>query len=537
VYRAHLDGAVPRLFLKPEDRLEGIPIAGTEGALEPFFSPDGEWIGFFSDRRLWKVPAGGSASPLAIAETGSAVRGVSWGPDDTIVVGRAGSGLARVSVRDGTSETLTVPDVERGEVSHQWPSFLADGEAVVFNIHRTAGHDHSEIAVLSLATGEIDILSVRGTRPRYVDTGHLLYGGAQSLVAVPFDEETLQITGPPVSVIDGVWVDGEIGRAEFAVNADGTLVYAPPPRVDYQLTLYRRTDRLRPLTQVAALSGRGGPHHPRFSADGRLLVYQMSAAPPQHGTCIRVHDLESGSIRQITAGIHHETTPLWLTPDAERLIFSSDVDGVYNLFSLPTDGSATSVRLLESHSPQLATSVSPSGEVVLYQEQSPETGWDILALSLVEDGKSTILVQNEGMDAGAVMSPDGGALAYVSDVSGRPEIYARSYPDPSEWTARISTAGGYAPRWSPDGREIFFVQNGRLMVASVEREPEFVSDTPRVLYDGPFETGAPHLPATYDISADGETFVLADTVHVEPTSIYVVLNWFDELERLPQVDR
>jgi serine/threonine-protein kinase len=540
VYRARDDDGHTRLFLKPQDRLEGIPVPGSEGALMPFASPDGEWVGFLSDRQLWKVPADGAASPLAMAEVGDTVSGVAWGSDAVLIIGRPDSGLERVFIPGGSPEPLTEPDHARGERSHEWPAMLPGSDAVLFNIHHVGDTGAAEIAVLELASGDLTILPVRGARPRYVATGHLVYGRAQSLVAVPFDLERREIVGSPVSVIDGLWVDAADGRAEFAIAADGTLVYATPPQIEYRLCLYRHAEPMQlvaPLTLPTTLTV---PPQPRFSHDGGRLAYRTGAQPPQHGTRIQVYDLESGLSRALTSGAHRDAAPLWLPPRDERLLFSSNEPGTANLFTIPSDGGATAISLLESSQTQLATSVSADGTVVLYQQRSPGSGWDILALERNDnddDDEPTILVQYPGTDAGAVLSPDGRYFAYTSDVSGMAQVYVRPYPDHSRWTSQVSTDGGHAPRWSPDGRELYFVQGDRLMAVTVRFEPEVEVEVPREIHRGDFDPGAPYLPASYDLSPDGDTFVLADATHTVPPSIRVVLNWFDELARLAPRDR
>lgn len=536
VYRARDDDGRARLFLKPQDRLAGIPVPGSEDALMPFASPDGKWVGFLSDSQLWKVPADGSASPLAMAEVGDAVRGVAWGPDEMLIIGRAASGLERVSIPGGSPELLTEPDRARGERSHEWPTMLPGGDAVLFNIHHVGSTSAAEIAVLELDSGNLTILPVRGVRPRYVPTGHLVYGRARALVAVPFDADRREVIGSPVSVIDGLWVDAANGRSEFAVAPDGTLVYATPPQIEYELRLYRRSEPLQLVAPVALPVALTVPPQPRFSHDGRQLAFGTSAQPPQHGTQIQVYDLESRLARALTSGVHHDAAPIWVPPRDERLLFSSTRPGAANLFSIPSEGGATPINLLGSPQSQLPTSVSGDGSVVLYQQRSPDSGWDILALER-DSGERTVLVQYPGTDAAAVFSPDSRYFAYTSEVSGIAQVYVRAFPDHSQWTVQVSARGGHAPRWSPDGRELYFVQGDCLMAVTVRFEPKFDVEIPRAIHRGDFDPGAAHLPASYDVSPDGDTFVLADPTRVVAPSIRVVLNWFDELAELAPRDR
>ncbi|PYV40297.1 MAG: hypothetical protein DMG09_07115, partial [Acidobacteria bacterium] len=221
VYVANRAGA-QQLYVRPIDRLEATPIPGTEGAESPFFSPDGQSLGFFAEGKLKKVSlSGGAALTLCSA---AAIRGASWGPDDNIILTPSVgvSGLFRVSAAGGTPKPLAIPDRKKGEISHRWPQILPGGKAVLFTNWSGGSFDDARIGVQSLETGERRTLLEGGTYARYVPSGHLVYGHAGGLLAVPFDLKRLEVTGPPVSILEGVSTSSLTGAAQFSFSGDGS---------------------------------------------------------------------------------------------------------------------------------------------------------------------------------------------------------------------------------------------------------------------------------------------------------------------------
>jgi eukaryotic-like serine/threonine-protein kinase len=230
VYVANRGGST-QLYLRPLDRFEETPIPGTEGAESPFFSPDGQSIGFFAQEKLKRISFSGGA-PLTLC--GAVLnRGGSWGPDGTIVFtpAAATSGLFKVSAAGGTPKPLTVPDRKKGDLSHRWPEILPDGKALLFTIWSGGSFDNARIAVLSLETGQQRVLVEGGTFARYVLSGHLVFARADGLVAVPFDLKRLEVTGPPVSMVEGVSTSPLTGACQVSFSGDGSLAYVRGGRV------------------------------------------------------------------------------------------------------------------------------------------------------------------------------------------------------------------------------------------------------------------------------------------------------------------
>jgi serine/threonine-protein kinase len=226
VYVASHSGST-QLYLRSIDRFEATPMPGTEGADSPFFSPDGQSVGFFAEGKLKRVSLGGGA-PLTLCSAPLS-RGASWGPDDTIILTPSSTlGLFGVSAAGGTPKPLTVPDRKKGELSHRWPEILPGGNEVLFTIWTgTFNLDKQRIGVLSLRTGERRVLFEGGTYARYAPSGHLVYARAGELLAVPFDLNRLEVTGPPVSVVEGVSTSANLGVAQFNFSRDGSFAYVP----------------------------------------------------------------------------------------------------------------------------------------------------------------------------------------------------------------------------------------------------------------------------------------------------------------------
>jgi Tol biopolymer transport system component len=512
-----------RLYVRPLDRLEPTPVPGTDGGIAPFFSPDGQWVGFWADRKLKKVSlAGGQPLILCDAEM---PRGASWGTDGTILFSRSGnSGLFAVADRGGEAKAVTKLDQEKGEATHRWPRILPGGKAAIYTANSLSGNfDNARICLLSLATGETRTLLEGGTDARYVPTGHLIYLRSGSLFMVPFDLKRLAVTGDPIPVLNGVDFFGPAGFALYDVSPDGTLVYRPldPKELDTELVWVNRKGEATPLSNVRRAYG-----GPRFSPDGRRLA--VGAGYPDSN--IWILDLKRGSWdRLISGGINGN--PVWV--GGGSLAFASNRSGPINTFWMPADRSSPPEQLTQGVAWSFPYSSSPDGQTLIIEVSSPATGWDISALSLTGDHELRPFLESPANEIDARFSPDGRWVAYQSDESGRPEIYVTAFPSPGA-RAQVSIDGGSAPVWSRDGREIFFAGNGKMMAAPVETRPEFRAGLPRPLFD------LGNLDQDYDVAPDGQRFVMIRGRAQGATSstLAVVSGWFDELKRrAPQEKR
>jgi serine/threonine-protein kinase len=514
-------GSSRQLYLKAMDELEGQPIEGTEGAQMPFFSPDSQWLGFqLADRRLMKMSVRGGA-PVTITSSGGVdVRGASWVSDGSIVFTPFNNtGLSRVSANGGEPEVLTIPVREHGEKAHRLPEALPGGKAVLFAIGTgdIESWDDASIAVLSLETGEYHVLVEGGTNPRYCSTGHLVYARAGSLLAVPFDLDELRLKGAPVPVLQGVRTSRIAGNASFCISHDGSLLYAPGESWGYErrvLSLDRK-GRIQSLIESPRAF-----NNLKISPDGRSLALEMQGA----NLSVWVYDLTRSTLSRLTFDFDNGY-PIW-TPDSRRVTFSSSRDGQWNLFWKSADGSDQPDRLTASEHFKVPDSWSPDGEVFTFREGTP-TGGNIWMKSMEGDRAPKPILQTEFDERESMFSPNGRWIAYVSDESGRYEVYIRPFSGGSgKW--QVSTEGGREPRWNPNGRELFYRNGAKMMVVDAKTDGELVLGEPKMLFENP------SLLRVFDVSPDGQRFVMIEEGESQPAPTHLILvqNWGEELKRL-----
>ncbi len=537
-YSAVERGGRTRLFVRPLDRFDATAIAGTEGASAPFFSPDGRWIGFYANGMLQRVSIDGGAA-LRICET-PAVWSASWGSDDVIVFAGAASpgGLWRVPAGGGVPEQVTTVDTNV-ENQHAYPSRLPNGD-VLFGVITDRGW---HLARVSLASKQIIPLGQPGSGgagARHVETGHLVYAAGGGLVAVPFDAAK-GATASPVPLLERPEVDPS-GNAAFAVSTTGTMVYVP--RVS---TLPSRSlvtvDRAGRATLVN--DTRAAYTHPRLSPDGKRLAVAIET---ENGADIWVYDLVRGSRMRLTNG-GVNGFPVW-SHDGQRITFQSARSGGVSMYSRLVDGNAEPEPLIRSQgdtsglsrslagllpgsmptftaaNPHVPMSWSPDGANLAFDERKPSAERDIWILS--RDGSPSPFLVTPFDESSPAFSPDGRWLAYVSDESGRGEVYVQPFPGPGgKWP--ISADGGTEPAWSADGRELYYRQGDALMTVSVTASAtDFKAGRPVALFSSRYEQmdGA----RNYDVSPDKLSFVaVRNEGAAETNQLNVVLNWFAEV--------
>ncbi len=503
-----------QLFLRPLNGHEATPVPGSANAVSPFFSPDSQWIAFFADGKLKKMPVAGGP-PVSVCDATIGFGGT-WGSDDTIVFAPApGSPLWRVPAAGGTPVRLTQLDAERGEFSHRWPEFLPDGRTVLFTIGVQGSWDDAEIVAESIDTGSRQRLVDGGTHPRYLSSGHLLYVRHGSAWVVPFDAERLSVSGLPARVLDDVLVSFD-GAGQLSVSPRGTVVYITgsafePPRRLITLDGFGATSPL--AAEPRAYAG------PRVSPEGRRIVVSIAGAAEE----VWLYDVGSGRLEQLTFESVNRA-PIW-TPDGKRITFSSNRAGTLNLFLMDADGLTTPERLTTSDNLQLPGAWSPDGAVLAYVEHHPQTGRDIWLLRHEDRNRQGEPFADSTFDETApAFSPDGRWIAYVSNQSGRNEIYIRAVQAQSQATM-ISREGGSEPMWSREGRELFYRAGNRLMGVN------FIAGTPprlgaaRVVFEGPFEPGTADR-ANYDVGAGLQQFVMlaGSGQSAAPGEFHVLLN-------------
>jgi serine/threonine-protein kinase len=541
-----------RLFVRALQSTETTPLSGTEGAVNPFFSPDGQEVAFFAGGQLKRVSvSGGQVRTLCDANPGAnrtplhlstLTRATgSWGNRGVIVFSPATSGpLFAVPSSGGEPIEATRLDTARGEVLHRWPQLLPDGEHVLFaSATRQNDFENATILVQSLGSGERKEL-VRGAYfGRYIPSGHLVFMRRGTLLATPFDPSRLELSGTPVTAIESVLADPYFGGAQISFSAKGSLLYATGsvPERRYSLVWADRGGRLEPLLETARPYG-----SLRFSPDGRHLAFYVGGRHYSRTgeSDVWLHDLERGVTTRFTTDPAPDFSPIW-TPDGQWLTFSSRRGGgASNLFRKRADGSAEAQRLTVSEYSQWPHSWSPDGRVLLFNQASERPDMDIWSLRLDDAGRPgqpQPLIDTPYYEKRPAFSPDGRWLGYISNESGTWQVYVRPFPEAGgKWqiSSETESISNLCVRWSRSSQELFYRPvPGRMMVVSYSVDGDtFRAERPRLLFQAPLDDGS--WP-DWDVTPDGQRFVAlqsAGEAEIVPYEAFFVTNWFDELRQL-----
>ncbi|HEV2247463.1 MAG TPA: protein kinase [Terriglobia bacterium] len=516
-------GGVQQIFLRAMDSLVANPLPGTEGGTTPFFSPDSQWVGFFAGGKLKKVPVNGGATLDLGVVAATVGAGASWGSQGIIAIAPgAGTGLLQAPDNGGPVQPLG--HLGKGDVTHRWPEFLPGGKVVLFTAGRSGiTLSNAQIAAQSVGAGERRDLVQGASNPRYALSGHLVYAQGGNLVAVPFDYQRLAITGAAAPVVEGVLQSPTTGAAQYSISTAGSLVYVAGAVQGSQSKLVwvsrNGTEQVLPAP----------PHSYRFphlSPDGRQVAVSIIEQESQTW----LYDLSRETLSRFTFEGSQNYNSIW-TPDGKRVAFESNTAGPLNMFWQLADGSGGLERLTNSPYINAPISWSPDGQLLAFGEINPTSGQNIWILRM-NDRKTLPFHKTGSNENEARFSPDGRWLAYISDESGRLEVYVQPYPGPGgKW--QISTEGGTEPVWNPNGRELFYRTGDKMMAVDISTQTGFAASTPRMLFEGRYEQ--PPVPLhNYDVSPDGQHFLMLKPVEQEqaaPTQINVVLNWFEELKR------
>jgi eukaryotic-like serine/threonine-protein kinase len=530
-------GGTQQLFRRAIDRFDAVPIEGTEEATGPFFSPDGEWVGFWSGGSLKKVPIrGGPPTPICGTPP---IFGASWGPDDTIVYAVVDGGLLRVPAAGGAPpKPATTLDAARREVSHRLPQFLPGGQAVVFTVLRDQipKWNETELVVESLETHVRKPIG-RGADARYVAAVRgLVFLREGTLLLVPFDPTQMAVNGGAISVLTDVmqaaYMSGsgpDSGAGQFSVSASGTLAYVTggvKPDAENTLVWVDRAGR----TEALPLASR--PYYtPRLSPDDRRLVVFTGGSDRN----VWVYDIARNAPATLTTEGRNQFA-IW-SPDGTRVAYAGG-PGPWNLFWRAADGSGGAERLCTSGRSQVPISWSPAGELVFNEFEFRHGGLaEAFILEPTGDRKPRPVLQDQSNATGPTFSPDGKWLAYVSTDSRQRQVYVQPYPGPGG-RVQVSTNGGSEPVWSRDGRELFYLRRARsgepgereMVAVAIATRPTISPGEDRVLFRGRFQPGSP--AASYDVSL-GKRFLMVQVKERPPlkvTQINLVQNWVEELK-------
>ncbi|HEV8230826.1 MAG TPA: hypothetical protein VGQ75_00645, partial [Thermoanaerobaculia bacterium] len=529
VFRAVEEG-VARLYRRALDRSEAEPMAGTEGGYNPFFSSDGEWLGFFTSTELKKVPLSGGA-PVPVSRVPPVTAGAAWGADGNIVFTLTVNGpLSRIPEAGGPLQPVSTLDGSRGEHSHLWPQILPEGRGILVTM--VLGQDfqdfaNSQIVVLDPKTGRRTVVLEGSPFARYA-AGWIIFVRGGSVFRARFDLARLSVTGSPVPLSERIAIDSENGSASFAVTSDGTLVYADGPPLVESPTTVLRLDRAGHETPLALPEARY--YDPRLSPDGKRLAI-MKCEPCK----LFLYDFERNVLSPLTPEPGRFFNPVW-SPDGRRLAYSGFAIGAPAAYSKNADGSGQPERLTgapteKREAAEFPDSWSPDGRTLAYIAVTgvtlarPER--DIWLVSLDGKRQARRWFQSPYAESAATFSPDGRWIAYVSDESGRQEIYLRPYPAPGGRT-KISSDGGAEPVWTRAGRELLYRQGNQFLSVEIRTEPSLTVGTPRALFSGDFwRGGREDRPFQYDVSRDGNQIYAIRTVALpEPERrLAIVTNW------------
>jgi Tol biopolymer transport system component len=544
-YSAVVDG-LPALHVRSLDQTETRLIAGTGVAYTPFFSPDGEWVGYLDPQvgQLKKISVQGG-QPITLAPSAGTPRGGTWLDDGSIVFASNGNpALFRVPDAGGTPVQLTTPSA--GE-AHFYPEALPGGRQILFTAFPSTDIESGRIELLSLETGEVRTIVDVGHMAHYLPSGHLVFARQGSLWAIRFDPESGETSGQAVVVLQGIEMSNN-DHPTAAFSAQGLMVYLPGDAsgaqsgatIPMSLVWVDEQGSEEPLPLPARQYA-----GPRLSPDGTRLAASVFDGD---AFALWVYDVVSGAALRLTQdGGSRDMLPIW-TPDGSRIVYratDNPGDALGDLYWIPADGSGRPERITAlENAGDYPTSISPDGGTVIFTrilDPGPNLHREIMAVSLDGSGEARPVLEGDFAFGNASLSPDGNWLAYRSDESGQYEIYLQPYPGPGPKTP-VSIGGGSGAVWSTDGSTIFYRATGQFMAAGVQLGTTARVGRPRELFaDDAYFLVAGGGGRQYHVAPDGRLLLIRALAAAAPAGdeahLVVVENWLDELEQLVPAGR
>ena len=505
------------LWLRLLSGFEARPLAGTDAAVNPFWSPDNKFIGFFTDSKLKTIEvASGAVKNLCDLSSVEPISGGTWSPDGVIVFSPdTHSPLYRVSASGGAPARLTELVKERNEGAHCFPEFLPDGRHVVFYV---LGGAQDGIAVTSLDSREKRLLIPHAWRAAYASPGFLLFLREEKLMVQPFDAAHSRLSGEPVPIAEKVdW--------HFSAADNGVLAYRAGASDVRQLRWFDRSGR-----ELAKVGRPGDYLEPSLSPDGTRVAVGVGTWTPAGDVWLL--ELSRGSLSRLTSHPTDDITPVW-SPDGKEIVFASNRNGQFDLYRKDAGGTGAEELIFQSSADKFPSDWSRDGKYVLYYTVDPKTKADLWMVPMSGEHKPTPFLQTEFNETNALFSPDGRWVAYNSDESGTPETYVRPFP-PAGGKWQVSTQGGVQPAWRSDGKELYYLAlDGKIMAAEVNPGSDFAAGLPVPLFEsGLRPEGLTESRSSFVVAPDGQRFLVnTNAEEAARVPITVVVNWTGELKK------
>jgi Tol biopolymer transport system component len=524
-----VQAANQKLYLRPLDSLTAVELPGTEGAAAPFFSPDGQQVGFFAGGQTKKIRLSGGTPVVVCIRDGF---DASWSPNDTILIGTAFAGILAVSAQGGTPSVLVAP--EPGTL-YLKPVSLPDGKSFLYVRGKPGSFDLWEGVMRSFEKEDSTVV-LRGTNQFvYASTGHLLYARLSELLTVPFDLASRQVRGNPVRVAQNMDFTNAGGTSQFALSETGTLVYLAAHGAQGLQTRLVSVDRAGKATALP-LDVRDYSD-PKISPDGRMVAAHLQDAQND----VWVADVARGTMSRLSFDPAEDETPIW-SPDGRTVAWTATRGTLARgIFRRAADGSGKEELVWSLQNHAHLRDWLPDGRALLVEIADPKSGTDIWRLDLGEKPTATLFLQTPFNERNSRISPDGRWLAYSSDESGRDEVYIQSFPSAGA-KVQVSTGGGEQPVWARNGKALFFRGAGAIQEATFETSPRLSVGKPHTLFPDQFENPQMGGHTGYDVFPDGRFLMIqsADTQQNAGGPRYefiFVFNWFEELRRLAGTEK
>ena len=522
------------LYVRSLDQLQATLLSGTEDAVNPFFSPDSEWIGFFTSSRLKKIAVqGGATVNLCDAADG---RGGTWSENGTIAFApNLRTALSRVSSAGGSPQPLTTLDQKAGELTERWPQFLPGDDTVLFTSDTHGGnYEDADIVVYSISSQTRKKLVQGGYYGRYLPTGHLIYMHEGTMFAVAFDQKRLEVIGSPVPILEGIRANPGDATMQVSFAENGTLMYVPG-RSGFQFVSIYWMDRQGKFTPIRDTEG--DYSSPAFSPDGKRLALTINDGRKSD---ISVLELGRDTLTRLTFE-GNNVAPVW-TPDGQRITYAHfEKPGIGDLYWTHADGTGNPLRLTTINGRPFPSSWHPNGKVLLFDEGIYQRQISTFMMTVEgndaqgwKPGEPKPLLSDSSVNWESSFSPDGRWLAYVTNESGDFQVYVRAFTGQGgKW--QISTDGGRFPKWSRTKKELFYrTADNRIMVVPYNVSGESFSPGKAQLWSpGQFTERLGNL--NFDLSPDGNRFVVLKTPpskeETSASKLAFVFNFFDEVRR------